>query len=404
MKHCSACGGEIQENMRFCPHCGAGVENPDAQSLKDYWAEKLARQPEHEILSEDEDDDWTAEVDDEDLLDLDEEEKEIKHLMDGVRPARKKKSPWVLILCLLPAAAAILLGLWINREKKVTVVPGSGLYFGCTAEGAEKTYRNTGDWVELHPNGTMDLKLTGTRMEGHWKLEGETFLGYMDHRELKGTLKDGILTFPYGKVEFLFALPENRDRLLKKQDADEETVVTESPKHPGEAWAGEYYGTMVFTGGTGNWEGNIGEIYDVCGRILLQEDGTGRLYLWNRENQPGDRFLLAVVEFLPGTTDMGKMTIQWGRLHDMELGPGDFAVDPGKSPYSYYKNLFYIRGNYMSMTDPGDTYAYEILLRPWGESWEDVEASEDDYYLLPPSYYDWYIPLQNAGKKMPDSF
>ena len=75
MRHCSACGGEIQENMRFCPHCGAGVQALTDQPLKDYWAEKLAREPERESRQEEEEEDWSAEVEDEDLLDLNEEEK-----------------------------------------------------------------------------------------------------------------------------------------------------------------------------------------------------------------------------------------------------------------------------------------------------------------------------------------
>ena len=404
MKQCSACGGEIQENMRFCPHCGAGVQELDDQPLKDYWAEKLARQPEQEEdFGEKLQEDWTKEVADEDLLDLDEEEAEIKKLMDGVKPVPKKRNPWILMLVLFPAFAVLLLNFWMNHQKKVTSVPGAGLYLGCSAEGKETSYRNAEDWVELHPNGTMDLKLTGTQMEGHWKLEGETFLGHMDHRDLEGTLKEGILSFPYGKVKFIFALPESREEILKNQNAAE-TTGTVPAENPYMAWAGDYYGTMIITGGTGNWEGNSGETYDVCGRILLEEDQTGRLFLWNRENQPGDRFLLAVVEFLEGTTDFGKMTVRWGRLHDMELGPGAFAADPGKSPYSYYENLFCIRGQYVSMDEPGDAYTYEIVLRPWGESWVDVAGSEEDFFLLPPSYYEWYLPLQNAGKKMPDSF
>lgn len=401
MRKCSACGGEIQENMRFCPHCGAGVQELDDRPLKDYWAEKLARQEQEESECQE---DWTEEVDDEELLDLNDEQAELKALMSQVRPHSGKKNLWLPLLCFLLAAAVVAFSIWQRHLKKITPVPGSGLYFGCRAEGEEKTYENTGDWVELHPDGTMDLKLTGAQMDGHWKLEGETFLGYMEHRDLEGRLSEGVLSFSYGKTDFLFALPECRDRLQEAEQQEETEIPTEPPVSPYMAWAGEYYGTMILSDGTGNWEGNSGEIYDVCGRIKVQEDHTGRLYLWNRKNKPGDRFLLAAVEFSQGTGAMGKMSIQWGRLHDMELGPGDFVVDPGKSPYSYYKNLFYIRGSYMSMTDPQDTYTYEIVLRPWGESWEDIEASEEDFFLLPPSYYDWYLPVREAGKNMPDYF
>ena len=43
---------------------------------------------------------------------------------------------------------------------------------------------------------------------------------------------------------------------------------------------------------------------------------------------------------------------------------------------------------------------YSIYLRPWGESWEDVRA--DDEELLPYYYDDWYLPLIETGASMPE--
>ena len=48
--------------------------------------------------------------------------------------------------------------------------------------------------------------------------------------------------------------------------------------------------------------------------------------------------------------------------------------------------------------DGDDEYHYEIYLRPWGLYWDD--AGED---FLPYSYTDWYLPMIEAGKSMPDS-
>ena len=43
-------------------------------------------------------------------------------------------------------------------------------------------------------------------------------------------------------------------------------------------------------------------------------------------------------------------------------------------------------------------FSYEIYLRPWGSKWP-----EDDEDKLPYYYNDWYLPLIEAGKDMPDT-
>lgn len=57
--------------------------------------------------------------------------------------------------------------------------------------------------------------------------------------------------------------------------------------------------------------------------------------------------------------------------------------------------MIYIDGWY---ENGDDGYYYEIYLRPWGLRWDD--AGED---YLPYLYDDWYLPLIDAGKSMPDS-
>ena len=48
--------------------------------------------------------------------------------------------------------------------------------------------------------------------------------------------------------------------------------------------------------------------------------------------------------------------------------------------------------------DGDDAYHYEIYLRPWGLYWDDMEEER----LSRTAMTDWYLPLIDAGKSMPD--
>ncbi len=49
--------------------------------------------------------------------------------------------------------------------------------------------------------------------------------------------------------------------------------------------------------------------------------------------------------------------------------------------------------------DGDDEFYYEIYLRPWGQLWDDLDYPDD----IPYHYDDWYLPLMEAGKSMPDA-
>ena len=76
----------------------------------------------------------------------------------------------------------------------------------------------------------------------------------------------------------------------------------------------------------------------------------------------------------------------------MALEHADWIVDPGLLDYD---NMIWISGDY---EDGDDEFHYDIYLRPWGLYWDDVEEEAHPYY-----YADWYLPLIDAGKPMPDA-
>ena len=93
-----------------------------------------------------------------------------------------------------------------------------------------------------------------------------------------------------------------------------------------------------------------------------------------------------------GTGEHGTLTSESGYFTDVDLEHADWIIDPGLEDY---EDLIRIDGWYES---GDDEFYYEIYLRPWGTSWDDME--EDSWPAL---YSSWYVPLIEAGKSMPDA-
>lgn len=61
----------------------------------------------------------------------------------------------------------------------------------------------------------------------------------------------------------------------------------------------------------------------------------------------------------------------------------------------FYDDTIWIDGDY---ENGDDEFHYDIYLRPWGSYWDDMEEQ-----ARPNLYADWYLPMIDAGKSMPDS-
>ena len=158
-------------------------------------------------------------------------------------------------------------------------------------------------------------------------------------------------------------------------------------------WNGEWYGWWMMTGCTGNYESMEGQWWDVCGIIDIGADYTGTVTLWDEDYKKDNPMVSATVSLsTAGTGENGTMTSEGGWFTDVALEHADWIVDPGLVERD---NMIYIDGWY---ENGDDGYYYEIYLRPWGLRWDD--AGED---YLPYLYDDWYLPLIDAGKSMPDS-
>lgn len=158
-------------------------------------------------------------------------------------------------------------------------------------------------------------------------------------------------------------------------------------------WNGDWYGWWVMTGCFGGYEDMEGDSWDICGNIDIGEDYTGTVTLWDEDYTKSSPMVVTSVSLnKEGTGEHGTMMSEEGYFTDIDLEHADWIVDPGLLEYP---NMIHIDGYYES---GDDEYHYDIFLRPWGTKWDDVEAED-----LPAYYEDWYLPLIEANKAMPDS-
>ena len=158
-------------------------------------------------------------------------------------------------------------------------------------------------------------------------------------------------------------------------------------------WNGEWYGWWKMSGCYGDYESMEGDWWDVCGVIDLDTDYTGTIELWDEDYTRSDPMASAQVSLSEaGTGEHGTVTSEGGWFTNVTLEHADWIVDPGLLDYD---DMIWISGDY---EDGDDEFHYDIYLRPWGLYWKDME--EDAY---PCRYTDWYLPLIDAGKSMPDA-
>ena len=158
-------------------------------------------------------------------------------------------------------------------------------------------------------------------------------------------------------------------------------------------WNGEWYGWWKMSGCYGDYESMEGDWWDVCGVIDLDADYTGTIELWDEDYTRSKPMASAQVSLSEaGTGEHGTVMSEGGWFTNVTLEHADWIVDPGLLDYD---DMICISGDY---EDGDDEFHYDIYLRPWGLYWKDME--EDAY---PYRYTDWYLPLIDAGKSMPDA-
>ena len=158
-------------------------------------------------------------------------------------------------------------------------------------------------------------------------------------------------------------------------------------------WNGDWYGWWTMTGCSGKYEDLNGMWWDICGNIEIGDDYIGTVTLWDEFFTKSDPMVIASVSLSDdGISEHGTLMSEGGYFDYMSLEYGDWIVDTGLDEF---EGMIHIGGYY---EDEEGTYYYDIYMCPWGFSWENLGEEFMPYY-----YYEWYLPLIEAGEAMPDS-
>ena len=166
-----------------------------------------------------------------------------------------------------------------------------------------------------------------------------------------------------------------------------------------EWWNGDWYGWWTVSGADGAYGGWSGRRWDCCASFNIGADYTGTEIVWDEDLPKSDAVSEGTVTLsAAGTGEHGTLYSEDGYFMDAALNHADWIVDPALIEYDAlmnYDNMVYIDTWYEA---EDGSFKYNIYLRPWGMSWDDV-APEN----RPASYDTWYLPLIEAGKSAPET-
>lgn len=261
--------------------------------------------------------------------------------------------------------------------------PGAGLYacVGAEVEGQSLKPEEFSDGeisLELRPGGSGRLKLEG-REDGRlrWTLEGETLTLTAGGQSMTGRL-DG--------EELRLELPEEGPTLYFALTGEGAEPVEAEPPWP----LGGWYGCWTVTQTEGSWGELRGRRWDCCASTALTGEGVVLLTLWDEGGSAAAP--LGRIELL--VDEDGRAEDRSGSFLGAELSPGAWSAGLEAEGL---ENLFLVTGR---IEEEDRALEYRLVLRPWGQSWEDAAAARPE--LLPWSYESWYLPLIDAGQPMPE--
>ena len=225
----------------------------------------------------------------------------------------------------------------------------------------------------LDPRGTGLLNLSG--MEGTilWSREGESLRVDFNGAVLTGSISGGVIRLSDGEgMELSFAKEELADALRAEilQRREEETLRAS-------IWLGDWYGWWRIEGSVGKLENTW---YDLCARVQPQADGRLYLTLWDEDQSL--------------TEPMGELMLRVDEGETAQAVDGYFwLAGPEEMAFTLTDGQLCAAGH---CEGGGESFDYTLCLRRWGERWN--EDTERPYY-----YDDWYRPLIQAGREMPDA-
>ena len=245
----------------------------------------------------------------------------------------------------------------------------------------EQAYAN-GAWIDLKDTGDATLAFDGNPVEYKWQQVGRNVTFSVGSLEYAATIVGDVLEFNLtDDIVLVFGREGTID--FSETEPDEEDSNGDEPSGDitmgsGLAWwDGHWYGTFYIYEGNEPYEELEGLYWDLYCVIETKPNNTAVVYLWSMELELGT---VEIEIDLSGRSVMGTAMSLSGVLFDESVKRGDWTINPAQCQYD---NMIEVREIYVD--EDGDWFDYEILLRPWGMDWDDVDEIDQ------PQYYNWYL-------------
>lgn len=147
----------------------------------------------------------------------------------------------------------------------------------------------------------------------------------------------------------------------------------------------EWYGWWKMDNTSGEWKNMHGYWWDCCMQLSPSGDDAEML-IWD-EDLDKDNYLAK----LNVNIKNGAISFTGGEMMDISLPANDCKISLS-SDSNDGESCLTISGTYKG--EHKGKFDYTMYLKPWGAEWFGEE--------LPYYYKDWYLPLVEAGKPMPD--
>ena len=274
-----------------------------------------------------------------------------------------------------------------------------GVYHGLYVETAGESYRiedyfNGENYLELKKNGKAEMVLNGSVHALKWKEDHGTITFKESGDEFYGYLGNGVIQLDYQgwglNITFILDGVPVPETTVQDPEARAQAMARIA-----EYWNGDWYGWWEIIEGTGVYADAVGIQPDIWGKIELT-DGRGDFTI----GELGKEELLAqtILRVDPdsGDPEMGIGMSGQGSFCGTEIQAGDWLIDPSKSTFD---NLLEVSGYY---ADAYGDFFYVLYLRPWGTSWEDVQAAigTDATPGGLPAIYESYLEAAQSGQTM----
>lgn len=149
--------------------------------------------------------------------------------------------------------------------------------------------------------------------------------------------------------------------------------------------SGEWYGWWKMYNTSGDWKDMHGYWWDCC--MELTQSGDGATFLiWDEDLNKENYLAKLNVKFKNGTP-----YCTGGEMMDITLSEGECKISLGTDSEDG-ETMITLSGTYKG--EHKGKFDYIMYLKPWGAKWHGDE--------LPYYYEQWYLPLVEAGKSMPD--